>query len=482
MTFRTRILSAAGGLFFLTILVSSLANTMSIYASVWKMLTALAVTFIVVIFVIYWATQRLSGKMFLIVFLTLGLACRVGWILWNPALPESDFLFMYNAAQEAASGNFAYSDSPYYISFPYQHGFTMYEAAVIRLFGNHLIVLKLFNVLFSIGTAVILYFSAKKVFNNENYGRITALIYLFYIPNIIMCSVLTNQHISVFLFLLGCLLLLKGKDSFIYWLLAGLAIGLGNLMRPIGIVYLAGAALFVLPMLWQLWRGSAKRQAGVMAGKLAGVIIVYYLVQLLASASLISSGVTQHSLFEGEKYWKFMVGLNAETNGSWNKDDANYVNQYPYGEERYQAELIKIKERLEDKSEVAALLGRKLSIMWGSSDSAAYWSLRGLDNWELEQKLQRWEGPMYVLMCASGVISMIALWRSGKGEKALLYLGLLLLYIGAHLLVENQPRYRLDLIPVLILLQSYGAYQVFSWLRTFLPSSAGRRREREIGM
>ncbi|SFE18524.1 Dolichyl-phosphate-mannose-protein mannosyltransferase [Paenibacillus catalpae] len=465
MTFRTRILSAAGGLFFLTIFISSFANTWGIYDSAWKMITALVATVVVTLLVIHWATTRLSRKMFLIVFLLLGLACRVAWIIWNPASPESDFLFMYTAAQEAASGNFAFSDSAYYISFPYQLGFTMYEAAVIKLFGNHLIIFKLLNALFSIGTAVALYLSASKVFH-ESCGRIAAMVYLFYIPNIIMCSVLTNQHLSVFLFLLGSLLLLRGKDSVSYWLLAGLAIGLGHLIRPVGIVYLAGVVLFVLLIIGQQWRGPIKRQAAVTAGKLGAVIVMYYLVQLLASTTLISSGVTQHSLFDGDKYWKFMVGLNAEKNGSWNLEDANYTKQYAFGEERHKAELSKIKERLENKSELTALLGRKLVTMWGSPDSSPYWSLRGLDKWELEQKLNQWEGPMYALMCAFGVVSMIALWRTGNdGGEVLLYLFLLLLYVGAHLLVENQPRYRLDFVPVLILLQSYGAYQIGSWMQ-----------------
>jgi 4-amino-4-deoxy-L-arabinose transferase and related glycosyltransferases of PMT family len=482
MTFRTRILSLAGGLFFLTIFTASLASTWSLYGSAWKMIAAFIATAIVALLVIHGAITGLSRKMFLVVFLMLGLVCRVTWIMWNPSLPQSDFLFMYNAAQEAASGNFAFSDSSYYISFPYQLGFTMYEAGVIKLFGNHFIIFKLLNVLFSMGTAIVLYLSASKAFH-ESCGRVAALAYLFYIPNIIMCSVLTNQHISVFLFTGGCFLLLKGRNRVGYWLLAGLAIGLGHLMRPIGIVYLAGIVLFVLLMIWQQWRGSIKKQAATTAGKLGAVIVVYYLVQILASISLTSSLVTEHSLFDGDKYWKFMVGLNAQTNGSWNKEDAAYTNQYSFGEERHQAELVKIRERLEDKGELIALFGRKLVIMWGSPDSSPYWSLQGVaDSRELESILHQWERPLYVLMGAFGVVSMAALWRTGKGNEALLFLILLLLYVGAHLLVEIQPRYRLDFVPVLILLQSYGAYQVYSWLQSRLPSGVHKRVEREIGL
>jgi len=463
MTFSTRALSVAGGIFFLIVLISSLANYLNHFGAAWKMIAALAASFILALLVFHWVL-RMNRKMFLAIFLSLGFAVRMAWILWNPALPESDFLFMHNAALQAVSGDFSFGDSAYFTSFPYQLGFTMYEAAIIGLFGNHLFYLKLMNVVFSIGTAVIIYYSASKAFN-ENCGRIAALLYLFYIPNIIMCSVLTNQTLSTFLFLLGCLLLLRGTDSKINWLLAGLSLGIGHLIRPIGVVYLAGVFLFFAPKLWGLWLKDSKRRAVSAAAKVAGVFAVFYLLQFLASASLISAGVTHNALSGGDRYWKFMVGLNAETNGSWNVDDARYANQYAYGEERDRAELLRIRERLENKSQLAELMGRKLVSMWGSKDSSPYWSLQGLNRWDWERSLSNWEGPLYVLMCAFGFVSMLLLWKSGKHRDHHLYLILLLLYVAAHLLIEIQSRYRLDFIPVVILLQSYGFYQVYAWIR-----------------
>ncbi|MFD1953282.1 glycosyltransferase family 39 protein [Paenibacillus thailandensis] len=425
----------------------------------------------------------MSKIKFLILILSLGFGLRIAWILWNPAPPASDFLFMYNAALHAAAGDFSFGESPYYTSFPYQFGFTMYEALIIGLFGNHhLFVLKLLNVLFSTGTALVVYLFASKAFN-ETSGRIAMLFYLFYLPNITMCSVLTNQHISVFLFLLGCLLLLQRGDSAVRWLLAGLALGLGNLMRPIGVVYLAGMLFFFVPVSWRLWRTAFKRQTAINAAKLAGAIAVYVLVQLSASFLLVSSGIAGQPLSGGDKYWKFMVGLNAETNGSWNMEDSRYANRYAFGEERHRAELIKIKERLENKPELLALMGRKLTLLWGSPDSSPYWSLQGINRQDLESLLSKWEQPFYVLMCAFGTVSMIMLWRSGRQSEAVFGLVVLLLYAAAHLLIEIQSRYRLDLIPVFILLQSCGAYHAYIWIREArLPFGYGQRNGKELGM
>jgi 4-amino-4-deoxy-L-arabinose transferase-like glycosyltransferase len=459
----TRILTFAGGLFFLIALIYSLANAVTLFGSAWRTISTLAAAFSFVLIVVHWVCFHMSRKIFLTVFLSLGFSIRIVWILWNPAPPASDFLFMYNAALNAVSGDFSFAQSAYYTSFPYQLGFTMYEASIIRLFGNPLFVFKLLNVLFSMGTAIVIYYCASRTFH-ENCGRISTLIYIFYVPNIIMCSVLTNQHLSTFLFLLG-FLLLKRWDSNVHWLLAGLLLGLGNLMRPIGIVYLAAIVLFFLLEQWWQQQASSKRQRGIAATKLAGVIAVFYLVQSLASVSLISAGVTQNSLSGGDRYWKFMVGLNAGTNGSWSLDDARYANQYPFGEARDHAELTRIKERLENKPKVAALMGRKLVLMWGSADSSAFWSLQGTDRGDWERLLNKWERTLYVLMCAFGLAAMMALWRSGQHRDHLLYLILLLLYAAVHLLIENQTRYRLDLIPGLILLQSYGVYHGYVWVR-----------------
>ncbi|MFC5469155.1 glycosyltransferase family 39 protein [Cohnella suwonensis] len=471
-----RLLSAAGVFFFATTLVSSFASAASRFGSVWKPIVALMAA-CAMLYLVYRASKRLSATTFLIVFLSAGFAVRMAWVLWNPATPQSDFLFMYNAAQAAASGDYSFGSSAYYSSFPYQFGFTMYEAAVIKLFGDYsLLALKFLNVLYGIGIAAVLYAAASKTFN-ESCGRIAALFYLFYLPNILMSSVLTNQHLSTLLFLLGCLLLLRGPDSTTSRsLLAGLLIGLSQLVRPIGIIYLAGIVLFMLPGLGRKFRVSPRGTEAIAASaRLVGVFVVFYAVQFLASTTLMSTGVSQSPLSGGDRYWKFMVGLNAETNGVWNADDARYANGFPFGEERHRAELKRIKERLADKPEVAALMGRKLVLMWGSADSSAYWSLQGLNEWRLERMLSKWEGPMYILVNAFGLVALIALWRTRRYPASSLYLLLLLLYAGAHLLIEIQTRYRLDLLPVAIVLQSYGAYLACEWANAW---TIGKRRSR----
>ncbi|MDG0793745.1 glycosyltransferase family 39 protein [Cohnella ginsengisoli] len=314
------------------------------------------------------------------------------------------------------------------------------------------------------GTAIILYFTGARLFN-ETCGRIAACFYAFYLPNILMCSVLTNQHLSVFLFFLGCSLLLKRRGSLLSWLWAGLAIGIGQLIRPIGVVYLAGIVLFAMLEVWKKLREGRRRKAWRQAGMLLAMIGIYAAIQWTANASLQNAGITQRALSDGDKYWKFMVGLNAEANGGWNKEDAQYANGFAFGDERHDAEIRRIKERLENKTQVAALMGRKLALMWGSGDSSAYWSLDGTGHRQLERSLSMAERPQYVVFCGFALFALLALWRAGMYRGPLLYILLLLIYAGAHLAIEIQTRYRLDLLPAVMLLVSYGIWQTYGSIR-----------------
>lgn len=459
-----RLFLTIGSLFMAVVFISSFIFTVDAYGSFAQTLASTVCCALVALLIAHVLNRRLGRRTFLVLLAVVGLGVRIGWIWFNSTPPRSDFLFLYEAAREAAAGKFGFADSAYFTSFPYQLGFTMYEAAIIRLFGDSLFALKVIGALFNMGTAVILYFTGARLFN-ETCGRIAACFYAFYLPNILMCSVLTNQHLSVFLFFLGCSLLLKRRGSLLSWLWAGLAIGIGQLIRPIGVVYLTGIVLFAMLEVWKKLREGRRRKAWRQAGMLLAMIGIYAAIQWTANASLQNAGITQRALSDGDKYWKFMVGLNADANGGWNKEDAQYANGFAFGDERHDAELQRIMERLENKTQVAALMGRKLALMWGSGDSSAYWSLEGSGHSQLERSLSMAERPQYVVFCGFALFALLALWRAGMYRGPLLYILLLLIYAGAHLVIEIQTRYRLDLLPAVMLLVSYGVWQTYGSLR-----------------
>ncbi|WP_158606474.1 ArnT family glycosyltransferase [Paenibacillus ginsengarvi] len=391
----------------------------------------------------------------LAVVLTVAVGLRLIWIWSVDTQPVSDFLDMHSAALNAASGDFSFGTSDYFTRWPYQLGFALYEALPIKLFGSSLIVLKLFNVLFQAATAVLVYLSAARAFG-ESAGKMASLFYALYVPHIMMCSVLTNQHISVFFYFLGMYVLIRSNmRGTMDWLLIGICFAIGNWMRPMGGFFIIG--LLAYAALFLLAPRIRERSWLSLAAKCAGVLAVYWLLQQAAGFALAQSGVTSHGLTGREPYWKFVIGLNPATNGGWSYDDTVYVTQFPLGEERNRAELELLKERLEDKRQVAALFVSKTKTMWGAEDSAPMWSMADENRPVLYHRLVQAERIEYVLMALFGLIAMAALAYRGGTAQAGLYTLLLLGYAALHVVIEVQTRYRFDIFPCIFVLQSYGA-------------------------
>jgi hypothetical protein len=459
----SRLLALLGILLFGWMLWYSSANTATHFISDWSV-PLLVLASVAAALPLAKALGRYGGgRTFMVALLLLVAAPRIVWIAAVDTAPVSDFLDMHSAALSAAAGDLSFGENEYFSRWAYQLGFTFYEALAIKLFGSSLIVLKLLNVLFQAGTAVVLYKCAVRAFG-ETCGRAAALMYAVYVPNIIMCSVLTNQHISVFFYFLGLYVLIRKSFVGKYdWLLVGLCIGLGNLMRPLGSFFLIGvlayAALFLLaPRI-------RERSWPALAAKCVGVLAVYWLVQQAASFALVQGGVTPYPLSNREPYWKFMIGLNPATNGGWSYDDTVYVLQYPPGEERNRVELELLKKRLEDKRQVGALFASKTKAMWGDEDSAPMWSLPDMDRPELVKRLVQTERIQYVLMAFFGLVAMTVIaWRGATGEASL-FLLLLLGYAALHVVIEVQTRYRFDIWPCAIILQSFGIYALLGLFR-----------------
>ncbi|WP_052648849.1 glycosyltransferase family 39 protein [Paenibacillus sp. E194] len=183
----------------------------------------------------YYSVKQYSKESQFIFFIAcLSFFIRLVWILTIDTQPMSDFQMMYDSAIKMANGDFSYNNDGYFLSWTYQLGFTMYQALIIKIFGSHLIILKFLNVLFCTGTTVLIYKIALQLFNDFS-AKFSSITFCFFIPNIIMSSVLSNQHLATFLFYLGFYLIIeKLEPSKKTSIIAGAIISVANLMRPLG--------------------------------------------------------------------------------------------------------------------------------------------------------------------------------------------------------------------------------------------------------
>lgn len=423
----------------------------------------LIILFFCFLVISFFANHSIKSIQFYVLLFVFAFIIRFIWILNVNTPIISDFSVMYQSAIDAAKGNYEFSKNSYFSTWVYQLGFTMYEAVVIKLFGEGPFMLKLLNILYSTGTTILVYKITSRVFN-EVCGRIAGIIYAVFIPSIVMTSVLTNQHLATFLFYLGFYLLIIDNHSkrnlLIY---SGILIAIGDIIRPLGSLILLAIGLFLL--ITQFF-GVDKVRKILTIKKITGILITYFLVHFLISQLFISMDITKFPLSNRDPQWKFVLGFNHNTAGWYSNEDAEYVGQFPVGNEREKAETELIKERTADKQKLLKLFWVKLESMWTGFDGALDWSLGHTVKTSLIYNLFKLERLMYLIMIFFGIISLIKLFKEGFSRSVLVLFFLLILgYVAVHLLIEIQTRYRYFIIPSFVIIQSYGVFTLYEFLK-----------------
>ncbi|MFE7060736.1 ArnT family glycosyltransferase [Sutcliffiella sp. NPDC057660] len=411
-------------------------------------------------------TKYLSKRKFLFVLIGISLLLRLGWAYFMKTPLASDFLFMFDGAVNISRGDYSFTEDFYFQKWTYQLGFTSYEAIIVSLFGETPRALKLLNILYSVGICLLVYLSGTRLFN-EMAGRIAALFYAFYVPSVIMSSVLTNQHLSTFLFFLAFYLVISGGlEKKYHWIAIGSLIGLGNIARPLGSFSLLAIGVYFV-FLYML--GFDWRKIVASGRKVAGIIIMYVLIQQLVSFSITGLGITDHSMANKDSLWKFVIGFNHETKGHYSPVDQKYLDQFSLWDERNEKAKELITERLADKEKVYELLVDKFTIMWGAKDSTVFWSLFGLDHTpEFALFLYTAERVMFLALAIYAIIAVIGYFKMKDRYHHLLFLILILGYAAVHILIEIQTRYRFDMMPALFILSGHGVYMTVNVFQKFI--------------
>ena len=269
------LISILGLLFFIFSLVSSFTEIDENKISTFALTGWLLLSLLIVSTIAYLSTKFLSKKIYIILLVGIAFLLRIGWVYWIKTPIVSDFNVLYYAAIDIVNGDYGFMEDSYFQKWTYQLGFSFYESIVIFIFGESPRALKFLNILYSVGTVLVVYLAASKLFN-ELSGRMAGLISAFYIPSIVMCSVLTNQHLSTFFYFLALYLVIHSGFSKKYrWITIGLLIGLGNIIRPLGSIVLLAILVYVVIVF--LLKGN-KEIYLTYAKKFIGIIAVYFVI------------------------------------------------------------------------------------------------------------------------------------------------------------------------------------------------------------
>ncbi len=456
-------------------------------------------------------TLTLAGEWLLAaVLLTVGLILRIRVINDLPMEPNSDYKTFYeiaallnrNALIEEGIG---YCD--YVSMFPHVFGFPAVLSWVFGLFGTSVRTALLFNLVMEMGCCVMVWRIGRLAA-----GRLCALFSLalvVFLPSSILYSnFVASEPLFTFLLLTAVWLFAlslsdRGQEKH-PWLCAlklsalGFVLAFGSFVRPMAVIFLVAAVICLLPgekKLPSLPRNDIPLglRATDKGWKRCAIIVGVYL--LFSSLFTMGTGYAVDRALAGSSAsygYNLLVGLNQESFGGWNQEDADYL--YAALEATGSAQEAQLAcrdmalERLKtDPRALINLLVHKFDVLWGNDDYGASWNILFMDQQgtltpERESFLYRMMdvSDLYYLwlLLGSGMLGVMLFRRKPDTLYAcvLLFCGT----VALHLFVENQNRYHYHAIPLLALFSGAAASAMLGVVgRAVMASIEQKRQETE---
>jgi len=417
------------------------------------------------------------GRWFALGLFAVAFGLKLAMALWAEAEPFSDFLTMYNAAADLSRGGFDETQAywPYLLRWAYQTFFVAYEAVILWAFPSSfgLTPLLMTNTLWMAGANVLVYALARQCMS-ERGARLAALLYLLFPAPYLLAPVLTNQHVSLFFALLGLWLLMRGKRV-VWFVPAGVCLAVGNALRP-DVLLLAAAlgGVLLLRLLGRLTRWKTEWQWKAVWADTMPVAVsvgVCWLTGVALSAVFVVSGLNPNGLKNMNPEWKFVIGLNMATGGGFSQPLYDRVFPTAEGEKDVflfdletsrEVSRIVVREHMRmPKRAMADFLFEKTVRAWGFTESTS-WAFRGQDERmtpfgvTVEEAAGVWryaERIYFAVVCALAAFGAAMQWRRKDVSVVLVACGLMLaLFIGVHVLIEVQTRYRHFVMPFVFML------------------------------
>jgi tetratricopeptide (TPR) repeat protein len=225
--------------------------------------------------------------------------------------PIMDELYHDTLAQQIASGQWIGAEpffrAPLYIYL---------LALIYKIFGHGYFLSRLFQIVLGSVSCVLIFFVAKKVFN-QTVGILSGVMASFYAMLVHYDAQLLTTSLEVFLdlVLLGLLILAAEKPKLLNWFFCGIVLGLSAIARPNILVFIP----FIL--IWLFFSYGSK--IGQLKNKLFTKGILFRWIILLTGILLMIAPVTLRNYLAGKDFvliawnggYNFYLGNNANATG-----------------------------------------------------------------------------------------------------------------------------------------------------------------------
>ena len=385
-------------------------------------------------------------------------------VLMTDTKPVSDFNTFYQSAIQLLKGDKSFGHSFYFKTWAYQTGPVLYYCAIMKLFGTAILPLKLVNCFFMAGTNTLIYLIARKI-SNDYTARFVSLLYLVYPAPYFLAAVLTNQHFAACMFLLAVYVLLIERLNWgVKGIIAGVIMSIGNTVRPLGIVIIAAS------IIWGLVETIRSKKVAKI-GIVVLIVITYLLVNFGSSTLVKRADINPEGLANNFPLWKFVVGFNYDSNGQFSYADQNNILDIQDLNKRDIVSKQVIRERLSiGPAKLANLLNTKQIAMWAGLDTLTWEFYQQIgeelvpskDLGKFEPTILNTEKMYYIFIF---ILMFLGLCKVVVNKRVLpeviLLSAILLCYLGAHIFIEIQVRYRYFAVILVFILAAKGCELLF---------------------
>ncbi|CAJ1183601.1 hypothetical protein CPR19088_GLDEOEPO_01700 [Companilactobacillus paralimentarius] len=405
------------------------------------------------------------NRLILISLLLIFAIVAIIWLKLVPQTQVSDFKAFWRTAPKALEGKAIYKyDNDYFAKWAYQTGFLVYVMTVVKIFGHKVIAIQLLNVIYQVLILLMSYLLAMQLFNKVKIARLTVFILMIDLDWFALNSQADNQYLGMLLFLVTFYLVIKDK----YWTyaLAGITLGVGSIIRPIGPVVIAGIVVYAL--LYLFIQNNQIHWSGL--GKVLITLVIYQVIFYAAGMAIKGSGLNSYGLTNRDSEWKFVVGLDANSNGSYDQGMVNRFDLKASRAKMSQKEHQIIHENIQNLNATHGwlkLFWNKNETLWASRsttvDFTGFETQHSLRVSNLAKLLGYMGTIVLIILSWFGSLKLL---KNNPSVKTFVLLLPLMAYAVVQLLIEVQGRYRLEFLPVIAILGGLGLFTICEWIRS----------------
>jgi 4-amino-4-deoxy-L-arabinose transferase-like glycosyltransferase len=412
-----------------------------------------------------------------------GFAVRLGWTLWTAPVPPffSDAVY-YDATARSLAGGHGYSVLLTHEGFfPggdatafFPPGYPFLLATAYVAFGESFAVARLLNVVLGTLTLPLVYLIGRRLFS-ETTGLVAAGLAAVQPSLVFWTPVMLSETAFTFLFTgaATALVYARRSDASLSWrmvALGGALVGVATLTRGQAIILVAAAALW-----WAL--SATDRTIAIKAGVLALAACLVVITPWAVRNTLVFNYPVLLSTNVG---YNLRVGHAPYSTGRFVDPDDIY---FGHAETYQDLELLLHRNGLRMALDYAAgNPGREVELsiekarwMWRPDWDVLVWA----ESFGLTPLPEGLFEPLKTLVVAAywATIGLafisVAAWRSGRHGLAFVALACLA-WTAVHVAFFGEPRFRLPIMPLVLLASAVGALKVVAWVSR-QPPALGRR-------